>query len=476
MKVGFSSACITPRIGKEIPGLFERRIAQGVHDDLFARAVVVDDGRKVVALVQTDAIAIPFDIVMKARPLAHKLCGIPESNCMIAVTHTHSGGPTFGGFLSKEDEGYCRFVTEQVASAIADAYRVRIPALVGTGAAAADGVAFNRRFVMRNGLQRTHPGKMNPGIVAPAGPEDPMVTVVGFCEPKTFRPIGCIVNFACHATHMNGFLYSADYVRFVVDTLRAVYGPDFGVAYLNGACGDVTQVDNRSPRPAEFGEYWCERTGRVIGGGALQALTGLDYFSKATVDRRTSKLWADIRECSPEAVREARALVRENKVTAANIETIYANELLKVEALRREFPYRRLEIMSIRIADAMLWGVPGELFQQFALEVRAASPFPHTCCVELANGFNGYICTKEAFAGGGYETRIARSSLLEQDTGENIVRVAKILSRRLYDSAADEVRSLPGKRVWPVVHDGALDGIQQMNNGAASKKRPLMNR
>ena len=79
------------------------------------------------------------------------------------------------------------------------------------------------------------------------------------------------------------------------------------------------------------------------------------------------------------------------------------------------------------------------------------------------NGYNGYICTKEAFSGGGYEVRTARSSFLEPDTGDKIVRAAKGLIRRMYDASAKEIQSLPGRRVWPVVHDTALDGIQQIN-------------
>ena len=59
LKAGFSSRCITPPPGCDIPGLFERRIARGVHDDLFVRAVVIDDGTRCVALVQTDAITAP---------------------------------------------------------------------------------------------------------------------------------------------------------------------------------------------------------------------------------------------------------------------------------------------------------------------------------------------------------------------------------------------------------------------------------
>jgi len=463
MKAGFSSVRITPALGKDIPGLFERRFAHGVHDDLFARAVVVDDGEQVVALVQTDTIALSEDVVAEARARARRLCGIAGRNCFIAATHTHSGGPTFGGFLSEPDPGYGDFVAEQIASAISEAHRGRRHALVGTGADRADGVAFNRRFVMKDGTQRTHPGKMNPDILSAAGPEDPTVTVVGFCDPKTFRPYGCILNFACHATHMNGLLYSADYVRWVVETLQSAYGPDFGVVYLNGACGDVTQMDNRSARPGEFGAYWCERTGRVIGGGALQALARLDYFSKATVAQDAVKIRAAVRKSSREACRSARALLREKKISADDVETIYATELLQVEAIRRKTPFRTLEIMGVRIADALFWGVPAEFFQRFALEVRAAALFPHTCCVELANGYNGYVCTKEAFSGGGYEVRTARSSLLETDTGDRIVAAAKRLARRLRDKAARELQSLPDRRVWPAVHDTALDGIQQIN-------------
>ena len=462
LKAGFASTCITPPPDREIPGLFEQRFAEGVYDDLYARAAVIDDGKQCVALVQADAIKVSEEVVADARKEAQRLCGIPGKNCFIGATHTHSGGPGFGAFLSDPDLEYPRFMSQQIASAIAEAHRMRRPALAGTGADKAEGVAFNRRFRMKNGTQLTHPGKMNPNILEPAGPEDPTVTVAGFRCPKDLRPFGCVVNFACHGTHMNGYLYSADYPKWVVDTLQAVYGPDFGVVFLNGACGDVTQMDNRSPRPNEFGPYWCERTGRVIGGGALQALARIDYNSKSTVDVRAVKVRAAIRKSTPEARKAARELLARKAVTAEDVETIYAQELLKVEAIRRRNPERKLEIMGVRIADALFWGVPGEFFQAFALEVREASPFPHTCCVELANGYDGYICTKAAFQGGGYEIRTARSSLLEQDAGDRIVRAAKRMCKRMFADAEKEIRALPGRKVWPSSDDSALDGINQL--------------
>ncbi|HEO72247.1 MAG TPA: hypothetical protein ENN80_13380, partial [Candidatus Hydrogenedentes bacterium] len=151
IRVGFGAACITPPLGKEMPGLFEKRYAEGTLDDLFARAVVLDDGRTQAAMVQTDCVFVRHELVTVARNEAQRLCGIPAASCLIAATHTHSGGPVFRGFMAEPDIEYERFVAEKVGSAIAEAHRRLEAAEVGTGTDAAPGVAFNRRFEMRNG-------------------------------------------------------------------------------------------------------------------------------------------------------------------------------------------------------------------------------------------------------------------------------------------------------------------------------------
>ncbi|NLV45350.1 MAG: hypothetical protein GXY07_12735 [Candidatus Hydrogenedentes bacterium] len=460
MKVGFASACITPPPKKDIPGLFERRLALGVHDDLYVRAIALDDGIKI-ALVQVDAIVVPEQVVKQARKEAQRLCGIPAPQCFIAATHTHSGGPLFGGFLSEPDAIYMEFVAGQIASAISEAFRVSRPALAGWNRAAAPGVAFNRRFLMKDGQQCTHPGKLHPGILEAAGPEDPSVTVLTVGDPDTFAPFGCIVNFACHATHMNGLLYSADYIKWVVDTLKGAYGSDFGVVFLNGACGDVTQVDNRSARPMELGPWWAERTGRSVGGAAIQAVAGTEYRRGVSIDCKSVQLRAAIRPVPADTLRKAKQLLRKETPDAENVESIYANESILVNALSRKHSYRRLEIMGVRVGDGLFWGVPAEFFQAFAQEVAAASSFPYTCCAELANGYNGYICAEAAFPGGGYEIRTARSSFLEEKTGSKVVKAATALCRKMHDAADQEMASL--QLIWPEYRDDSvLDGINQL--------------
>ncbi|HOD50801.1 MAG TPA: hypothetical protein PKJ78_12245, partial [Candidatus Hydrogenedentes bacterium] len=150
-----------------------------------------------------------------------------------------------------------------------------------------------------------------------------------------------------------------------------------------------------------------------------------------------------------------------------NIDTIYAHCLLQVEKMRRARPKERLEIMGVRIADACFWGVPGEYFQEFAQNVRQKSEFPHTCCVELANGYFGYICTEEAFKGGGYEIRTAPSSYLAEDTGRRIQKTGERVVALLYDAGRIEIARLPEKRAWESQDDDdALGGIHQI------KKKP----
>ncbi|MEA3364767.1 MAG: hypothetical protein U9Q79_03920, partial [Candidatus Hydrogenedentes bacterium] len=171
------------------------------------------------------------------------------------------------------------------------------------------------------------------------------------------------------------------------------------------------------------------------------------------------------RKSTPEQVKAAREMARKYEPAPKNIDTIYAHCLLRVEKMRKAHPKERLEIMGIRIADACFWGVPGEYFQEFAMNVKEWSEFPYTCCVELANGYFGYICTEEAFKGGGYEIRAAPSSFLAEDTGRRIQKTGERVVAELYDASRGEIAKLPEKRTWESNDaDDALGGIRQLKN------------
>ncbi len=127
---------------------------------------------------------------------------------------------------------------------------------------------------MRDGRTVTHPGQGNPDIVEPAGPTDPEVGVLGAWDEKK-KFLGCVVNFSCHATTSPGGI-SANYIYYLEKVIQGYYGKDAVVVFLNGASGDVTQVDNRSPYKYPDGERWAQRVGGKVGAEALKVLLTME--------------------------------------------------------------------------------------------------------------------------------------------------------------------------------------------------------
>ena len=141
---------------------------------------------------------------------------------MIGASHTHGGGPVATCFESEADPDYVELVAKRVAEAVISAYHSLHAAELGDGIGHEPSISFNRRFLMRNGRQATHPGKGNPEIVKPAGPIDPDVGVLAARAPDG-ELLGLFVNFACHLTVMGGNGFTADYVYHLRETLRRHY-------------------------------------------------------------------------------------------------------------------------------------------------------------------------------------------------------------------------------------------------------------
>src|SRR5439155_16296709 len=130
----------------------------------------------------------------------------------------------------------------------------------------------------------------NPDIVEPAGPVDPEVGVVGAWDARRpDRLLGCVVNFACHATTSPGGI-SANYIYYLEKAIQGYFGKDCVVVFLAGASGDVTQVDNRSPYQHPSGDRWAQIVGGSVGAEAVKVLLAMEPGTLAPVAART-KVW-----------------------------------------------------------------------------------------------------------------------------------------------------------------------------------------
>lgn len=468
MKAGFAERDITPSEGMERPGGYGKAFHKGpAHDPLKVRAAVFDDGTTRVALVGIDALAVPRKLVIEAREGIEKLCGIKPEAVMIGASHTHSGGPTCmvqpGEFdhasdlvkklayerSSCADPAYLETVRKALIEAVAEADRKRVEASACVGSGRAEGIAFNRRQRMKNGLSYSHAGKGNPDILGYAGPTDPEVGVIGVWDYKG-KFLGCVVNFACHGT-AGVAATSADWIYYLERTIRGVMGQDAVVVFLNGACGDVTQVDNLSPYTGEFGKQAGIKIGQTVGAEALKVLARATPGTLAPTAATARLLRIPRRKPAPAKVKAALELVQKDPKEVGHTAWTFAKETVLLDALLQKESVAEVEVQAIQIGPAVFLANPAEFFCQLGLDIKKGSPFPLTCPVELANGCVGYVPTEEALGpnGGGYETRLTAYSNLEVAAGTRIVEASVALARTFSPGSIPEPpRAGPFTKGW----------------------------
>ncbi|MCC7154602.1 MAG: hypothetical protein IT161_08510 [Bryobacterales bacterium] len=445
-RAAYEERDITPPIGSEQPGGYGKVFHKALHDPCKVRVAVFDGGTKRVALAGVDALAVPREVVDEARARISKRCGIGAEAVLISASHSHSSGPVgmvqpreYDGSprwiqelaykkSSLADPAYLETVTEQIAAAVTAADAAKRPMACSFGAGHEDRAAFNRRFRMKNGQTWTHPGQGNPEMGEPAGPIDPAVGVIGSWD-ETGKLAGCIVNYACHAT-TNPPGISANWIYYLEQTLRAAFGQSAVVVFLQGFCGDVTQVDNRSPHKNPAGEEWARMVGGCVGLEAAKVLLLATPGVSHPIVARHQMLKFARRKPSPGRLAAAADLLKQPPAPGRETEWIFAKETVMLAEQVKKAPLLEAEVQVIGLGPVLIASAPGEMFCQLGLDLRKRSQFPITFPVELANGCVGYVPTEEALGsgGGGYETRMTSYSSIEAGAGRRMVEAALRMS------------------------------------------------
>lgn len=449
IKAGFAERDITPSLGMEQPGGYEKAFHRTFHDACKVRVAVFDDGKKRVALVGLDALIVPRALVLKVRQEISKACGIPGDCIMIGASHSHSSGPIGmvqpGEFdhaselvkrlayqeSSCADAGYLLSVQKAIVDAVVWADKIKVPAQLGFGSGHEDKVSFNRRLKMKNGETWSHPGQGNPDILDYAGPIDPQVGVIAAWDMNGTM-LGCIVNFACHATTNPGGI-SANWIYYLEKTIQGALQTRATVVFLQGACGDITQVDNLDPYQRPAPEDWALRVGGRVGAEAVKVILFMPRSTDVTVDVKQKLVNIKRRVPDREKVRKCLELVQKEKPKFDTADWLFAKETVMLDALVQHEPECEVEVQAIQIGPAVFISNPAEYFVLNGLRIKKESPFPLTFPVELANGCTGYVPTEEAFlpSGGGYETRLTYYSNLEVTAGTQMADTGISLTKQM---------------------------------------------
>ena len=309
-----------------------------------------------------------------------------------------------------------------------------------------DKAAYNRRFRMKNGRTFTHPGQGNADILKVAGPIDPEVGVVAAWDRAGWLA-GCVVNYACHATASPGGI-SANWIYFMERAIRGIFGEQVVVVFVQGACGDITQVDNLSPYLRPSGLEDAQFVGGRVGAEAAKTMFSMARGSLAPVDFRSRVLALPRRVPSPERVAKAMERIKQEP---QNTEWIFSKETLMLDHLIKREPVADVEVQAIQVGPAVFVSNPAEYFVEFGLEIKAMSRFDFTFPAELSNGCVGYVPTEEALSasGGGYETRLTFYSNLVPDAGRRIAAAGIELTHQLTPGPVPEPpKAKPSAGPW----------------------------
>ncbi|MFX1346984.1 MAG: neutral/alkaline non-lysosomal ceramidase N-terminal domain-containing protein, partial [Promethearchaeota archaeon] len=104
------------------------RPAQAVHDDIYARCLILEYNGKTIVFVALDLIGYMIDQVEIVRGIVEINYGIDADNVIIACTHTHSGPDTLGLWtppypVPGVNWEYMEYVANQIIECIDQAYQ-----------------------------------------------------------------------------------------------------------------------------------------------------------------------------------------------------------------------------------------------------------------------------------------------------------------------------------------------------------------
>ncbi len=353
--------------GYWLAGFDNNRPLYDVHDDTFARALVLTNGDVSIAIVSIDAVGVFADDITRIRARVAKKMTTPPDFIMVASTHTHEGPDTMGQWGQQtgavpergvDDVWLDKVLIENAAQAVADAAMSAKPAKVY---AAQGHIGDRTRETIRD--------SRDPQVI------DDTVNVLKFTEKASGDVIGSLVNYGNHPEAVGGSnnRLSSDFVGAVRDAMEKgvfnaggqLLAPGLGgtCVFLQGKVGglmtplhvETTTVDGAVAPQESFAKV--KGVGDIVAKVALEAIgpakevtaPNLAYGSKDLVFRVDNTIFQLTFVGFSILNRKLVDFDKSKSITEAN------------------YPKVASEISKIQLGPVRILGVPGELFPELGI-------------------------------------------------------------------------------------------------------------
>ena len=432
LQAGAARVSITPDVAaRAIPlgGYAARKGARssGVHDPVYARALVLASGATKTAIVSLDLCFLPANVKSEVakRLNADRATGLDAAHLFLSATHTHSApdplamhsGNTFGHLKgwTPFDADLLAFTADRITQSIIEANRALVPATLESGSMDEPGANRNRRS--------------DPIL-------DPALTVARVQSKSDGHTLACIVNFAAHPTLYDDKMMqiSADWPGVMCGDLEKYYaklnaGPDAKPGerepvclFLNGAEGDaspngVDDIKSNEEKVTAYGQRMsrlalaaleqtsgANRNGAAVGGSgdvrlaALQA--GKSDPQRANVAQSSQgmglAMWTQTVTLPPR---------KPNGLFFLAVAQLGATMEQGRDLVNALMP-TQTQVTFVRVGSLLLMGVPCEPSGAIGLAAKKLARdagYKTPAIVALTNDWLAYCLTPEQYKAGKYE-------------------------------------------------------------------------
>ena len=285
---GAAQSAITPELHGHavyLAGFGHKRVATGVHDDLYARCLALEVEKQTLVACSVDLIGLFYDDILTIRRTLRRL--IPGGSVLIiAATHTHAGPDTLGlygpGSLETGvDLEYLNWADQRIAETATNAVRAMQPARVE--------LARDDHLLLA----------LLQGVDRPPFVKDPFLYAMRLVARSTGQTIATVVNWSDHPEVLGrkNTEITADYPHWTRDYLEKKLGGT--TLFFSGSIGKVSPlgeqvalVDPKTGKIAEDGSWRkAELLGTEIGQLAERALKSATRVNVDSMAIKTDTLF-----------------------------------------------------------------------------------------------------------------------------------------------------------------------------------------
>ena len=374
LRAGAARVDITPAQDEFPCKVSGERSFVGVHDPVYARALVLDDGRREVAIVLVDVTMIPKPNEL-VKAVAEEL-KIPEANLLLAATHTHNV-PLVSYHGGEPDAQQAREIERLKQGAVKAARNAKErlqPARVGF----ARGEAWVN---INNGEQTGAKDGFDPH-----GPSDKSLDVLKV-QSANGSPMALLVDYASHAEVMfrsvtkdNGYEVSGDLPGAAASILENQSQDSPVVLFASAAAGDQLSIF-KSLKPA------AQLPAADEGAAGWAILDVQARRLASSVQRLTAAM--------PEGASQVTLSAASKAVECPGQHLRLNRETGKVEI--EEKPPVQIPLSVLRINDIVLAGVGGDVGSEIGMKFKAASSLTDATMITMTSGSIGYILADASY-------------------------------------------------------------------------------